>query len=1201
MLQPSGTSFFTTGTLELLLSKLPKQAREAHRAPVTNNLLSVSVLCDAGCEVLFHPSGCEITYNGETIIRGWRCMRSNMWRISLTDDGTNNVIPEDTGINDQVEMPSFFANSIYECENTDQLLQFYHATMGFPATSTWCKAIDAGYFKGWPGLTTKRVRRFIKVTDETELGHMDQRRAGIRSTRVPPDTAPETDAMEPVLQTPLNDRTHHVYMTTSDVEGKLYSDQTGRFPITSNRGNSVVAIFYCADGNYIKSYPIKSRHKSNLLKAYNDVYDYLRVRGYRPQLHKLDNETSRDVEDFIADQGAKHQYTPADIHRTNIAERCVRTWKNHFTATRAGTPPSFRMANWCRMCEQCDITLNMMRPCTTNPKLSAFEAMEGMYSFDATPMAPVGTEILMHIKPIRRHTWEYHAMKAHYFAPSLSHYRVIKALTETGSVRLTDTWKFKHHSIKVPTITSTDRIVQATRQLTAAIQGTNNPPPDELEAIEHLRALIMATSSSQPLPAKSVSAPTETPASPSPIPPSTAMPPHRPTVAQHAPVKTLPTIIDADQDEALPALDAAYISDDEEEDELPLKEPLPTPRYNLRSRQNLVNDVNSNINPGLIPAIHVNRPQRKLAHGYGAANHALQLFQLGATMKTNFPKEFAGAIIDEATGNSLEFRHLIKLEKYRAIWMKSFANELGRLAQGIRDIPGTDTIDFIPRSEVPSGETVTYGRIVCTYRPQKEEQNRTRLTVGGNLIICLYDVSAPTSDMITAKLLFNSVISTPGARFLTLDLKNFYLNTPLPTHRFMKMKIEIMPAEIIEKYNLQSIAHNGWVFFRIKKGMYGLPEAGILANKLLKKRLLKSGYYEAQFTPGLYRHVWRPIMFSLVVDDFGVKCEGIQHAKHLKTALEQYYDVAVDWDGKLFCGITLDWNYKMRHVDLSVPGYVGRKLIKYQHPMPTKPQHSPYQAAPIIYGAKVQQPTAPDTSAPLTDEQIKHVQDIVGTFIWYGRACDPTLAAGLSAIGSRQTKGTAAVLAASHQLLDYLATHPNAAIRYHASDMVLAFDTDASYLSEVGGKSRAAAYYYMTREGNRAFTNGAVDVLSTIIKHVMSSASEAESGALYYGCKRAMPYRTTLEEMGHPQTKPTPVTTDNNTAHGLAIGTMSSKASKPNDMRFQWLKCRAAQRLFRFLWAKGHTNRADYPSKHHQASHHQRVRPSYVIDRLMPQ
>ena len=137
-------------------------------------------------------------------------MQSNMWRISLTDDGTNNIIPDDVSIKDQVEMPSFFANSIYECENTNQLIQFYHATMGFPAVSTWCKAIDAGYFKGWPGLTSKRVRRFIKIVEETEMGHMDQRRAGIRSTRVPPDAESNQDLMELVPQTLLNDRTNHV-------------------------------------------------------------------------------------------------------------------------------------------------------------------------------------------------------------------------------------------------------------------------------------------------------------------------------------------------------------------------------------------------------------------------------------------------------------------------------------------------------------------------------------------------------------------------------------------------------------------------------------------------------------------------------------------------------------------------------------------------------------------------------------------------------------------------------------------------------------------------------------------------------------------------------------------------------------------------------------------------------------------------------
>ena len=126
-------------------------------------------------------------------------------------------------------------------------------------------------------------------------------------------------------------------------------------------------------------------------------------------------------------------------------------------------------------------------------------------------------------------------------------------------------------------------------------------------------------------------------------------------------------------------------------------------------------------------------------------------------------------------------------------------------------------------------------------------------------------------------------------------------------------------------------------------------------------------------------------------------------------------------------------------------------------------------------------------------------------------------------------------------------------------------------------------------------------VLSTIIKHVMGSAAESEMAALFYGCKQAIPLRVTLEEMGHPQPGPTPVTTDNSTAHGLTMDKMIPKASKSMDMRFQWLKCRRAQRLFKFLWARGIKNRADYPSKHHHPSHHMRVRPEYVVDQVPAQ
>ena len=298
---------FTAKTLELLLSNLPQAAKEAHRAlGLTNNLLSVSAICDAGCEVFFNSTGCEVSFNGEIILRGWRDFCSNMWRVSLVDDGAKTVIPDDSqhitndhSITNAESIPDFFANSIYKCENTDQLIKFYHVTMGFPNISTWCKAINAGYFRGWPSLTSKRVRQVIKIVDKTEMGHMDQQRKGLRSTKT---VADETDSMEPIPQSPQNNRCHHVYMTIADIEGKLYSDQTGRFPVTSNRGNSYIVIFYTSDGNYIKSYPIKSRHRTQLLKACEEVYTYLRVRGYIPQLHKLDNETLKDVEAFVTEK-----------------------------------------------------------------------------------------------------------------------------------------------------------------------------------------------------------------------------------------------------------------------------------------------------------------------------------------------------------------------------------------------------------------------------------------------------------------------------------------------------------------------------------------------------------------------------------------------------------------------------------------------------------------------------------------------------------------------------------------------------------------------------------------------------------------------------------------------------------------------------------------------------------------------------------
>ncbi|KAL7475456.1 hypothetical protein ACHAW6_001368 [Cyclotella cf. meneghiniana] len=117
-----------------------------------------------------------------------------------------------------------------------------------------------------------------------------------------------------------------------------------------------------------------------------------------------------------------------------------------------------------------------------------------------------------------------------------------------------------------------------------------------------------------------------------------------------------------------------------------------------------------------------------------------------------------------------------------------------------------------------------------------------------------------------------------------MDCKKFYTMTPMLRPEFMRLQMSLIPDEIIEKYSLkEKVDDRGWVYVRIEQGMYGLPQAGRLANKLLAQHLDKEGYYQCQYTPGLWRHKWCPITFSLVVDNFGVKTIGLSHVKHLKT------------------------------------------------------------------------------------------------------------------------------------------------------------------------------------------------------------------------------------------------------------------------------------------------------------------------------
>ena len=116
-------------------------------------------------------------------------------------------------------------------------------------------------------------------------------------------------------------------------------------------------------------------------------------------------------------------------------------------------------------------------------------------------------------------------------------------------------------------------------------------------------------------------------------------------------------------------------------------------------------------------------------------------------------------------------------------------------------------------------------------------------------------------------------------------------------YEYIRIKLADIPQEIINQYDLTELAHNGYVYLEVRKGIYGLSQAGLLAYNLLVTRLEKHGYEPCNITTGLWKHKTRPIMFILTVDNFSVKYIGKHNAIHLLNALKQNYEIAVDWSG----------------------------------------------------------------------------------------------------------------------------------------------------------------------------------------------------------------------------------------------------------------------------------------------------------------
>ena len=328
----------------LLAHELRGVAREVEIVPGIkgNVLLSTGKMTDENYiavydkeEVnIFDGTTAKIQVSEEAILKGYRCKQTGQWRIPLKPVVKNENA--DTLLYENRPSPTEAIANVYELPSTEKTIRYLHAAAGFPTKSTWLKAIRAGNYNSWPGLSCKAVNKYFPESDETQKGHMKQSRQGVRSTKVKVKVeGEEAPTVKPHV------KHSDIYVTVLDHKNTIYTDQPGPYPVLSRAGNRYQMVLCEIDSNAILVEAMRNRTEGEMIKTYQKLIDRLKACGIHPKLHILDNEASKEYKRVIRENGMDFQLVPPHTHRRNIAERGIQVWKDHFIAVMSGTDESF--------------------------------------------------------------------------------------------------------------------------------------------------------------------------------------------------------------------------------------------------------------------------------------------------------------------------------------------------------------------------------------------------------------------------------------------------------------------------------------------------------------------------------------------------------------------------------------------------------------------------------------------------------------------------------------------------------------------------------------------------------------------------------------------------------------------------------------------------------------------------------------------
>eukprot|EP00804_Cyclotella_cryptica_P001782 CCRYP_018594-RA/>CCRYP_018594-RA protein AED:0.21 eAED:0.21 QI:0/-1/0/1/-1/1/1/0/556 len=535
-------------------------------------------------------------------------------------------------------------------------------------------------------------------------------RKGICSTKpkTPPVPSPST------LPSPTP--SHELHIVTEPIS-KLYTDDMGHFPTRSRSGNQYIMLAYHCDSNAILVEPFQSRHDRHRVAAHGRIMTRLRDRDHPIEHQILDNEASENYRQAITqDWKATYQLVPPNVHHANAAERAIRTFKAHFLIVLAGINPAFPNYLWDKLLPQTELTLNLLQQSTLAPAISAWEAFNGPLNYDATPLGPMGCPVIIHNKTATRKSWDFRGRDGFSIGPALHHYHCFQVVdSATNCVVISDTVEFRHSYLNQPAVTYNDSLLHAINYLSSAIADAPSSALDlQLQAITALRNLF-ANWNTMPTAKPPVPPPLQRPA-----------PPSRALTEPQSP-RVVPTPV------PVPTLPPHHLCPVPPPDTFPVPSPPATtqPPSAVPIAQR-TQSQHRPLTPHATDAV-AHRTRSKLAllvAALASSNQSISAFA---------PTKLATSVLDTDTGLSLDYKQLRTHPKLGYIWSKSYANELGRLCQGVgtddpgthQRVQGTDTFYVIDYDDIPSDRRseihLLQGRLQSP-NPEKSDPDRTPLS-----------------------------------------------------------------------------------------------------------------------------------------------------------------------------------------------------------------------------------------------------------------------------------------------------------------------------------------------------------------------------------------------------------------------------------------------------------------------------------------